>query len=71
MLRGRQVAGQTKRYEATLVTSNVAEFKRVSELKWENWAELNGMKRLYENPGRRHEYARLEARLVIDRTRIA
>ena len=32
------IASQARRRGATLVTSNVAEFGRVSGLKWENWA---------------------------------
>jgi tRNA(fMet)-specific endonuclease VapC len=32
------IAGQARRRGATLVTSNVAEFKRVSGLTWEDWA---------------------------------
>jgi tRNA(fMet)-specific endonuclease VapC len=33
------MAGQAVRREMTLVTANIAEFKRVSGLRWENWAE--------------------------------
>ena len=32
------IAAQARRRSATLVTSNVAEFDRVSGLKWEDWA---------------------------------
>ena len=32
------IASQARRRGATLVTSNVAEFDRVSGLKWDNWA---------------------------------
>jgi tRNA(fMet)-specific endonuclease VapC len=32
------IAGQALRYDATLVTANAAEFSRVSELRWEDWA---------------------------------
>ncbi len=32
------IAGQARRRGATLVTSHVAEFDRVSGLKWEDWA---------------------------------
>jgi len=32
------IAGQARRRQATLVTSNVAEFARVANLKWEDWA---------------------------------
>ena len=32
------LAGQALRHGATLVTSNTAEFARVSGLKWEDWA---------------------------------
>ena len=32
------LAGQARRHGATLVTSNTAEFARVSGLKWEDWA---------------------------------
>ena len=32
------VAAQARRRSATLVTSNVAEFDRVTGLKWEDWA---------------------------------
>ena len=32
------LAGQARRRGATLVTSNVREFMRVSGLKWEDWA---------------------------------
>jgi tRNA(fMet)-specific endonuclease VapC len=32
------IAGQALRYDATLVTANTAEFSRVSELRWEDWA---------------------------------
>jgi tRNA(fMet)-specific endonuclease VapC len=31
-------AGQALRYDATLVTAKTAEFSRVSELRWEDWA---------------------------------
>lgn len=31
------IAGQARRRRATLVTSNVVEFARVSGLKWEDW----------------------------------
>lgn len=31
-------AGQARRRGATLVTSNVSEFRRVAGLKWEDWA---------------------------------
>lgn len=33
------IAAQARRRHATLVTSNVAEFGRVSDLKWEDWAK--------------------------------
>jgi tRNA(fMet)-specific endonuclease VapC len=33
-----QIAGQTKRHGATLVTSNSNEFARVTALKWTDWA---------------------------------
>ena len=32
------LAGQARRRDATLVTSNVKEFGRVAGLKWEDWA---------------------------------
>jgi tRNA(fMet)-specific endonuclease VapC len=32
------IAGQARRRGATIVTSNVGEFDRVSRLKWEDWA---------------------------------
>jgi tRNA(fMet)-specific endonuclease VapC len=32
------IAGQALRYDATLVTANTAEFSRVSDLRWEDWA---------------------------------
>ena len=32
------IAGQARRRGATLVTSNVDEFRRVAGLKWEDWA---------------------------------
>jgi tRNA(fMet)-specific endonuclease VapC len=32
------VAGQALRHDATLVTANTAEFSRVSDLRWEDWA---------------------------------
>ncbi len=32
------IAGQARRRGATLVTSNVSEFDRVTGLKWEDWA---------------------------------
>ena len=32
------IAGQALRYDATLVTANTAEFSRVSDLHWEDWA---------------------------------
>ena len=32
------IAAQARRRAATLITSNVAEFDRVTGLKWENWA---------------------------------
>jgi tRNA(fMet)-specific endonuclease VapC len=32
------IAGQALRYDATLVTANTAEFSRVGELRWEDWA---------------------------------
>ena len=32
------LAGQARRYGATLVTSNANEFARVPRLKWEDWA---------------------------------
>jgi predicted nucleic acid-binding protein len=32
------IAGQALRYDATLVTANTAEFSRISELRWEDWA---------------------------------
>jgi tRNA(fMet)-specific endonuclease VapC len=32
------IAGQARRRGATLVTANAAEFARVQELKWEDWA---------------------------------
>ena len=32
------LAGQARRRAATLVTSNVREFRRVSGLRWEDWA---------------------------------
>ena len=35
-----QIAGQARRYAATLVTSNSNEFARVSGLKWVDWAAL-------------------------------
>lgn len=35
-----QIAGQAKRHEATLVTSNSSEFSRVGGLKWVDWAAL-------------------------------
>jgi tRNA(fMet)-specific endonuclease VapC len=34
------MAGQALRRGLTLVTANVAEFGRVSGLRWENWAEV-------------------------------
>jgi tRNA(fMet)-specific endonuclease VapC len=34
------IAGQARRRRATLVTSNVAEFARVTGLKWEDWARV-------------------------------
>jgi tRNA(fMet)-specific endonuclease VapC len=32
------IAGQALRYDATLVTANTAEFSRVPELRWQDWA---------------------------------
>jgi tRNA(fMet)-specific endonuclease VapC len=32
------IAGQALRYDATLVTANTAEFSRVADLRWEDWA---------------------------------
>jgi tRNA(fMet)-specific endonuclease VapC len=32
------IAGQALRYDATLVTANTAEFSRVGDLRWEDWA---------------------------------
>jgi tRNA(fMet)-specific endonuclease VapC len=34
------IAGQALRHDATLVTANTAEFSRVSDLRWEDWASL-------------------------------
>jgi len=39
------IAGQARRLGATLVTSNVREFGRVSGLKWEDWAVARGRAR--------------------------
>jgi tRNA(fMet)-specific endonuclease VapC len=36
------LAGQATRHGATLVTSNVREFERIRELKWEDWARSRG-----------------------------
>ena len=36
------LAGQARRHDATLVTSNVREFGRVRGLKWEDWARSRG-----------------------------
>ena len=33
------LAGRALRRELTLVTANVTEFARVSDLSWQNWAE--------------------------------
>ena len=33
------IASQALRHDATLVTANTAEFSRVSDLRWEDWAE--------------------------------
>ncbi len=32
------IAGQARRYDATLVTTNASEFSRVADLRWEDWA---------------------------------
>jgi tRNA(fMet)-specific endonuclease VapC len=32
------IAGQALRYDATLATASTAEFSRISELRWEDWA---------------------------------
>jgi tRNA(fMet)-specific endonuclease VapC len=32
------IAGQALRYDATLVTANTAEFSRIGDLRWEDWA---------------------------------
>jgi tRNA(fMet)-specific endonuclease VapC len=32
------IAGQALRHDATLVTANTAEFSRVGDLRWEDWA---------------------------------
>ena len=32
------IAGQALRHDATLVTANTAEFSRVAELRWQDWA---------------------------------
>jgi tRNA(fMet)-specific endonuclease VapC len=32
------IAGQALRYDATLVTANSAEFSRVPDLRWQDWA---------------------------------
>jgi tRNA(fMet)-specific endonuclease VapC len=32
------IAGQALRHDATLVTANTAEFWRVGDLRWEDWA---------------------------------
>ena len=32
------IAGQALRFDATLVTANTAEFSRVGDLRWEDWA---------------------------------
>ncbi len=32
------IAGQALRYDATLVTAKAAEFARVADLRWEDWA---------------------------------
>jgi tRNA(fMet)-specific endonuclease VapC len=32
------IAGQALRYDATLVTANTAEFSRVPDLRWQDWA---------------------------------
>jgi tRNA(fMet)-specific endonuclease VapC len=32
------IAGQALRHDATLVTANTAEFSRVPELRWQDWA---------------------------------
>jgi tRNA(fMet)-specific endonuclease VapC len=32
------IAGQALRHDAILVTANTAEFSRVSDLRWEDWA---------------------------------
>ena len=34
------LAGQARRLGATLVTSNVREFQRVVDLRWEDWAAV-------------------------------
>ncbi len=39
------LAGQARRLGATLVTSNVREFERVADLRWEDWAATRGKKR--------------------------
>jgi tRNA(fMet)-specific endonuclease VapC len=36
------LAGQARRREAVLVTSNAREFRRVAGLKWEDWAAVRG-----------------------------
>jgi tRNA(fMet)-specific endonuclease VapC len=47
------LAGQVKRHEATLVTSNVREFEHVRGLKWEDWAGPAGDLRRRPTPRRR------------------
>jgi tRNA(fMet)-specific endonuclease VapC len=32
------IAGQALRHDATLVTANTAEFSRVPDLRWQDWA---------------------------------
>lgn len=32
------IAGQALRHELTLVTANIDEFRRIANLRWENWA---------------------------------
>lgn len=32
------IAGQALRHDATLVTANTAEFSRIGDLRWEDWA---------------------------------
>jgi len=39
------LAGQARRLGATLVTSNVREFERVTGLRWEDWAAPRARKR--------------------------